>query len=92
MDGKFDVETKKMDLNSRTPQEIFEIFDVAMSMVENKENTIVRFYKNRFFMIQEGKKKITYFCINKHDRNNFKMIKDTIFEFCIKNDVEFILV
>ena len=87
-----DIETEIVDLNGKTPQKVFEVFEMIMLGVEDQNDTIVRFYQNRFFMIQEDKKKITYFCINEYGKDEFKDIQNIISDFCINNNVEFRMV
>lgn len=83
-----DIESELINLNDKSPQEAFEIFKTEMNNVNDKDNAIIRFYQERFFMIQEGKEQITYFDVKKYDIDNFKNLRDTILEFCTKNDIE----
>ena len=89
----FDInnnESNLVDLNDKTLDEVFEAFHLEI-LKRDPLNIIVKFHQNGVFMIQEDEQ-LTYCDIRNHSCENINKLSNCIVNFCIKNDIEVILI
>ena len=84
-DGKSNV----VNLDGKSLNEMFEIFHLEMDK-RNSLDVVVRFHQNGYFAIQDSE--VTFWDVRGHSSENINKLGNWIVDFCIKNDIEVVLI
>lgn len=83
-----DIESKMLDLSKNSPEEAFKIFKRDIVNETDVNNLTVRIHhQKRFFSIQVGKEKITFYDTREFNYDDFKKLSEDIISFCSKNNI-----
>ena len=85
-----DNESNVIDLNDKSLNEVFELF--CLKIIErDSSNILVGFHQNGYFIIQNDDE-VTFWDVRHHCSQNINNLGNLIVNFCIKNDIEVVLI